>query len=196
MELLLWLAIAVGGAIGAAVIANAKGRSGVAYFMLGLLFWPLAILLATGMPAINAATASQPKPTDMVRCPACSAFMRRDARECPNCAARPVQPDLMKRCPACAELIQSAAIKCRYCGTELSAARVPTSESQSVGASDDASLAAARSDLFRAGVQFVRVGPGFNIKTPAGMSYSAPNQKRFDALVMMLAEKLRRGEGL
>jgi hypothetical protein len=46
MELIIWLACA----IGAACIANEKGRSGIGYFILGLLLPIIGLLIAIGMP--------------------------------------------------------------------------------------------------------------------------------------------------
>jgi hypothetical protein len=46
MELIIYIACA----IGAACIANEKGRSGIGYFILGLLLPLIGLLIAIGMP--------------------------------------------------------------------------------------------------------------------------------------------------
>jgi hypothetical protein len=85
MELL--LLIWIGGAAWAAGIASGKGRSGFGWFLLGLLFGPLAILVAAAM-----------------------------SRDDSEIARAGLQSGLLRRCPHCAEPIQSHATRCRYCG--------------------------------------------------------------------------------
>jgi hypothetical protein len=180
VEILIWLIIAIAGAIGAAVIANAKGRSGVGYFLLGLLFWPLAILVAIGMPARPLTPSGPPRPNDLVRCPYCPGFMRADARHCPNCGRAPLRPEPLKRCPACAEYVQAAAVKCRFCGTDLPDPRSPEG------------IAAARERLIKSGVRFTPQGAGWRIETERG-AFIAHDQRAHDDLVLKLNETLQSG---
>ena len=104
MELLVfWLLCA----IVAAVIANAKGRSGFGWFLIGLLISVFAIILVAAMPAIRA---------EPVRAAPDPAMRTGDRRVLgPGVAAR-AEPDERRPCPECAELIMRQAKKCRFCG--------------------------------------------------------------------------------
>lgn len=72
------------------VIANNKGRSGLGWFLIGMLLGPFGIILALVVgkneeAVVQAAVASGE----------------------------------MKKCPHCAELIKNEAIKCRFCGEKV-----------------------------------------------------------------------------
>lgn len=91
MELLVllgWLVIA----FFAAGIAQAKGRSTVGWFVLGLFLGPLALLVAA-LPSRRA---------DVEHAEAA----RGDSRT-------------LRLCPSCAEPIRREATRCRHCGTEV-----------------------------------------------------------------------------
>lgn len=45
----------------AAYLASEKSRSGAAWFLLGLLFGPLALIAAAGVPSADVAAAPEPK---------------------------------------------------------------------------------------------------------------------------------------
>jgi hypothetical protein len=87
-----WLILWLGLAVASGVIASSKGRSGLGYFILGLLLPLIGVIIAIGVSSRVA-----PAP------PQSSAPRRNE-----------------KKCPACAELILREAKKCKHCGEVLS----------------------------------------------------------------------------
>ena len=81
MELFIGLWLLCG--VLAAVVGGAKGRSGCAWFIVGVLAGPLGLLAAVGMPVVV-----QTENTDsgnFRKCPACAESIRREARLCKHC---------------------------------------------------------------------------------------------------------------
>lgn len=99
---ILWLGMAVA----AGVIASSKGRSGFGFFILGV-FFPLIGLIIAAFIAPRQQTPAPGAPVPVA--PA-------------RVATPPAPPEPQKRCPSCAEMINAAAMKCRYCGEDVSQA--------------------------------------------------------------------------
>lgn len=78
-----------------AVVANQKGRSGLAWFVLGVLLSPFGLILALVVTE-NGQVVEQ----------------------------RHIAKGRMRKCPHCAEMIRSVAIKCRYCQSDVAPARL------------------------------------------------------------------------
>ncbi len=100
--ILIWLAFA----FLCGIIAPSRGRSGPAWFALGLLFSIFALVALLALPRHDMA----PKMTD-----AEAFFARKAEREGTTLDGTP----LHKTCPRCAEEVKYAAVVCRFCGHEF-----------------------------------------------------------------------------
>lgn len=80
--------------LAAAFVANAKGRSGFGWLLLGLLFGPIALLASA------------------VASPDRTSRERRETRAL-------LQSGKGRPCPACAEVIRAEASRCRYCNSDV-----------------------------------------------------------------------------
>lgn len=67
-----------------AVVALAKGRSAIGWFLLGCLFGPLALLFAAAMSATPRRVPTQPAHT-LKTCPYCAEQVQRQAVVCRHC---------------------------------------------------------------------------------------------------------------
>lgn len=110
-----WIALWLGLAVAAGVIADSKGRSGFGYFVLGIFFPLIGVLIALGVPSLK----TTPVASDLIACHSCGKPRRADSERCPNCGSRRQDPrEGQKRCHACAEWILAEAKKCKHCGEQ------------------------------------------------------------------------------
>jgi len=71
----------------AGYVAYEKGRWGFWWFVMGLLFGPIALLAVVGLPDISSSM-FQPSPKTHVTCPDCAEFVRNKAKVCPYCSCK------------------------------------------------------------------------------------------------------------
>jgi len=84
MELgLLWFGIA----IVTGIAASARGRSGFGWFLLGLLFSLLALIVVLVLPS-KKTDPNAPTPETHVRCPDCRELVLKEARVCKHCGCK------------------------------------------------------------------------------------------------------------
>lgn len=77
----------VGVAIACAIVAGNKGRSGFGWFILGMLFSLMALLIVLVLPSIKDET-DIPTPDTHVKCPDCAELVKREARVCKHCGCK------------------------------------------------------------------------------------------------------------
>lgn len=77
---LFWFGIAVI----TGIAASAKGRSGFGWFLLGICFSLLALILVAILPSLKRDPFA-PSPNTHVRCPDCREMVYKDARKCKHC---------------------------------------------------------------------------------------------------------------
>ena len=101
--------------VACAVIASNKNRSAFGWFILGLLF-PLIALIV-----IACLSRAEPEKLedDVTTCPFCGGKIFKKATVCCHCRKDIPQPEAEKKCPFCAETIKKDAVVCRYCGRDL-----------------------------------------------------------------------------
>lgn len=77
----------IGLAIACAIVASTKDRSVVGWFILGLLFSLIALIIVLVLPP-RKPSAAAPHPDTHVRCPDCREFVLREARVCKHCGCK------------------------------------------------------------------------------------------------------------
>lgn len=77
----------IGSAIFCWVVANSQSRFAGIWFLLGLVFGPIALLALAVLPKKNDVAAG-PTPKTHVKCPECREFVLKDARVCKHCGCK------------------------------------------------------------------------------------------------------------
>jgi len=150
--LLLAFGLWIGLGLLAAYVANEKGRGGGAWFIVGMLFGPIAFLALIAIPARDQAAA--------------------DSRASGTLPSAPgaLQP-VTKVCPRCGETVRASAETCRFCGFDLrspspsSEAVVPAAEANPVAVAVDTSAALGRWTVRRSAV--LAIPPGTVVEVTA-----------------------------
>lgn len=67
-------------------VASARGRSGIGWFLVGLLIWPVALIFLLVLPRNQKVVEKrQIEDGELVRCSQCAELIRPDARICKHC---------------------------------------------------------------------------------------------------------------
>ena len=76
----------IGCAVFSWVVANSRGRMAGAWFILGLIFGPLALITVGLMPSVS--RVDEPSARTHVKCPDCRELVLIDARVCKHCRCK------------------------------------------------------------------------------------------------------------
>lgn len=77
----------IGMAIACSIVASNKARSGFGWFILGLLFNVIALIIVLVLPS-RVDSANSPTPETHVKCPDCRELVLREARVCKHCGCK------------------------------------------------------------------------------------------------------------
>ena len=107
-----------------AVVASNKGRSGCAWFGLGVLLGPIGLILAFAVQPPHAQVPpANPQPSALKKCPACAELIRQDAVKCRFCGEKltssrggPSAPEGFWACPRCGAAVGDNVSQCGNCG--------------------------------------------------------------------------------
>lgn len=81
-----YFAIAILGAVVVASAASSRGRSGLGWFIYGLLLWPIALIHVLVLPRNDSAVEQARIADGSARaCPHCAELVKREARLCKHC---------------------------------------------------------------------------------------------------------------
>lgn len=69
------------------IVANSKARFAGVWFLLGILFGPLALIAVGTMPSL-ARSKDEPSPRTHVKCPECREFVLKEASVCKHCRCK------------------------------------------------------------------------------------------------------------
>jgi predicted RNA-binding Zn-ribbon protein involved in translation (DUF1610 family) len=107
--------------------AASKGRSGIGFFFISILFsWLLALIIAIVVEPRHADTETGPMPGEHRKCPYCAEFVKTDAIICKHCRSElPAVPqeiieaNAKGRCSNCRTTVLLSAYECPQCGTKI-----------------------------------------------------------------------------
>lgn len=101
--------------VASAVIASDKGRSGVAWFFLGVLFGPFALVVAACLSRIGPPAKEGPAPGTRP-CPHCRERIFEAARVCRFCGKSVAGGPVAWKCVDCGEDVEPGSERCA-CGS-------------------------------------------------------------------------------
>lgn len=107
-----------------AVVARKKGRSGCAWFSLGLLLGPIGLLRAYALPSEKKPAAAPAPAAPLTTCPSCGAPIPRGEGRCPACEKRAPRTRITSpgisgdhwACPRCGASNSRKLSRCGNCG--------------------------------------------------------------------------------
>jgi hypothetical protein len=114
-----------------AVVAKEKGRSGCAWFALGVLLGPFGLILAFAakpqQQGLTGVESGAPEPSALRKCPSCAELIREDAVRCRFCgikvagfrSAPPASTAEFWKCPRCGVSNATKLVRCGNCGYSL-----------------------------------------------------------------------------
>lgn len=107
-----------------AVVAKKKGRSGCAWFALGVLLGPFGLILAFAASPQRGPLTDRPEPSQK-KCPSCGELIRREEVRCRSCEEKASRPRISVppgpdsehwACPRCGTANARKSYRCGNCG--------------------------------------------------------------------------------